>query len=287
MSNTNDLTAAKDLLPRIQATGEDLGYEVCRYCGKQLPRKRYTLFQKEQIIPVRCDCEKARKQELKELRERELELERESKARHWKEHVAMLYEKSGMGRRFMARTFESYLADDDEKRRAVETVKRYVGTFPDREKEGKGLYIYGGYGSGKTHLAASMTHALIQQGISVVCQTFGDMLLNVRDKMTRGVTEETAVQHYIKPRLLVIDDLGKEKCTEWSMSILYSIINRRYEDMAPVVITTNYDFPRLIKALTPTESVPLSAGWRNAPTNYTLIGTTCVHGGRHESDIGD
>ena len=79
------------------------------------------------------------------------------------------------------------------------------------------------------------------------------------------------------------------------MSILYSIINRRYEDMAPVVITTNYDFPPPYQGFdasgrlrrTTTESVPLSAGWRNAPTNYTLIGTTCVHGGRHESDIGD
>ena len=136
-------------MPRIQATGEDLGYEVCRYCGKQLPRKRYTLFQKEQIIPVRCDCEKARKQELKELRERELELERESKARHWKEHVAMLYEKSGMGRRFMARTFESYLADDDEKRRAVETVKRYVGTFPDRERREKACIFTGVTAAGR------------------------------------------------------------------------------------------------------------------------------------------
>lgn len=250
----SDLTAAKDLLPRIQATGEDLGFEVCQYCGKRLPRKRYVLLGKEAVIAVSCDCEKAREKQDREQRENELALERESKAKHWREHVAMLYEKSGMGRRFMARTFETYRADDDGKRRALETTKRYVETFSQRQQEGKGLYIYGGYGSGKTHLAAAMTHALIQQGTSVICQTFGDMLMDIRDKMTQGITEETAVQRYTKPQLLVIDDLGKEKCTEWSMSILYSMINRRYEDMAPVVITTNYDYHQLVKALTPKDS---------------------------------
>ena len=51
--------------------------------------------------------------------------------------------------------------------------------------------------------------------------------------------------------LLIIDDLGKERCSEWSMSTLYSILNDRYEDMKPTIVTTNYNTDDLVEALTP------------------------------------
>lgn len=47
------------------------------------------------------------------------------------------------------------------------------------------------------------------------------------------------------------EDLGKEQCTDWSVSTLYSILNDRYEDMKPTIITTNYNADELVRALTP------------------------------------
>ena len=49
--------------------------------------------------------------------------------------------------------------------------------------------------------------------------------------------------------LLTIDDLGKEQATEWSVSVLYNIINERYEAMLPTIITTNYKTSALIDRL--------------------------------------
>ena len=51
--------------------------------------------------------------------------------------------------------------------------------------------------------------------------------------------------------LLIIDDLGKEQCSDWSMTTLYAILNDRYEDMKPTIVTTNYSADDLVKALTP------------------------------------
>ena len=59
MSDTNDLTAAKDLLPRIQVTGDNLGYEVCRYCGKHLPYRRITMFGQTRALADLCDCKES------------------------------------------------------------------------------------------------------------------------------------------------------------------------------------------------------------------------------------
>ena len=67
MSDTNDLTAAKDLLPRIQVTGEDLGYEVCRYCGKHLPYRRITMFGQTRALADLCDCKESQIARDKEL----------------------------------------------------------------------------------------------------------------------------------------------------------------------------------------------------------------------------
>ena len=50
---------------------------------------------------------------------------------------------------------------------------------------------------------------------------------------------------------MIVDDLGKEQCSDWAMTTLYSILNDRYEDMKPVIITTNYSADGLIEALTP------------------------------------
>ena len=50
--------------------------------------------------------------------------------------------------------------------------------------------------------------------------------------------------------LLIIDDLGKEKVSEWTLEKLYYVINSRYEDCLPIVITTNYDPEKLVRRLT-------------------------------------
>lgn len=119
-------------------------------------------------------------------------------------------------------------------------------------KKGEGLYIEGSYGTGKTHLAAAIAIYLTEREYSVVMKTSFDLFEEI--KRTFDDTERTEAEvttAYKDCDLLIIDDLGKEQCTDWSMSVLYSIVNDRYEAMKPMIITTNFNGKDLIKAMTP------------------------------------
>ena len=67
----------------------------------------------------------------------------------------------------------------------------------------------------------------------------------------QNLQEYAIIDVYRKADLLIIDDLGKEQCSDWAMSTLYTILNDRYEDMKPVIITTNYGAEQLAEALVP------------------------------------
>ena len=80
---------------------------------------------------------------------------------------------------------------------------------------------------------------------------------------------------YKRVDLLIIDDLGKEQCSDWSMSTLYSILNDRYEDMKPTIVTTNYNADSLANALTPkgfdnTKIVAIISRLRETSTVMTM-----------------
>ena len=59
------------------------------------------------------------------------------------------------------------------------------------------------------------------------------------------------LETYKRVPLLVVDDLGKEKATDWTISTLYSIIDGRYDRAMPLIITTNYDPATLVRRLSP------------------------------------
>ena len=86
----------------------------------------------------------------------------------------------------------------------------------------------------------------------MICKTSSDLLLDIKKSFDGdGVRESDVLDIYKRVDLLIIDDLGKEQCSDWSMSTLYSILNDRYEDMKPTIVTTNYNQAALATALTP------------------------------------
>ena len=86
----------------------------------------------------------------------------------------------------------------------------------------------------------------------MICKTSNDLLLDIRKSFDdEGGSEAQVLGIYKAVDLLIIDDLGKEQCSDWSMSTLYAIMNDRYEDMKPTIVTTNYNAEDLTDALTP------------------------------------
>lgn len=225
--------------------------EICRFCGKELQPIGFVIEDKVAVwkpTPPRCDCEQA----MDYWREYD---RRESENKHQKdmqEKISNLFGQSGIKKRFMERTFPNFCCDTPGRKENFKIAKEYADNFSNHKAMGDGLYIEGTNGTGKTHLAAAIALQLIGEGIPVICKTSSDLLQDIKKSFSfEGTKEHEVLDIYKKVDLLIIDDLGKEQCSDWSMSTLYSIMNDRYEAMKPTIITTNYNVDRLISALTP------------------------------------
>lgn len=231
--------------------------KTCKYCGKTLYHECIVIAGKALVWwvnqPQRCDCAKAvefwkhwdAKQE--EMRKAQAIAEEQEQKR---QKIAAILGKSGIKKRYLSRSFENFVVNDVN-RKAYEIAKSYVDNWQENKDKGEGLYFEGTCGTGKTHLAVAIAMKLINQGVPVICKTSIDLLASIKQSYERDstVNEEDVIEAYNTVDLLVIDDLGKERATEWSVPILYRIINDRYENMLPTVITTNYNTDDLIDKL--------------------------------------
>lgn len=232
--------------------------EICEFCGKTLHHEGIVLMGSVIWSPTaqRCDCPEAQRKWAEHDAEKERQRIAEEQAEQYRRQQARIQRllgSSGIKKRFQQRRFENFLADTPARRKAFSIAKEYADTFDRHRVDGTGLYIEGTNGTGKTHLAAAIAMQLItERKIPVICKTAGDLLLDIKSAFDKeGASEAQVLDIYKKVELLVIDDLGKEQCTDWSISTLYSILNDRYEEMRPTIVTTNYNSDDLIRALTP------------------------------------
>ena len=201
----------------------------------------------------RCDCEKAvafwkgwdAKQEKIKI-EKELAEEQELR----KQKIESILGKSGIKKRYLSRTIDSFSVTAENKK-SFEVATDYIKNFREYFTQGKGLFLEVPCGTGKTHLAIAIALAIINTGVPVICKTSIDILGDIKRCYERNseVTEEEVLEAYKTVDLLIIDDLGKEQVTEWSVPVLYSILNERYEALLPTIITTNYNTTALAEKL--------------------------------------
>ncbi|ACV64887.1 IstB domain protein ATP-binding protein [Desulfofarcimen acetoxidans DSM 771] len=154
--------------------------------------------------------------------------------------IEELFSIAKIPRRFASKTFENYIPRNEEQEKALYLSRRYVDKFETLKNEGKnGLYIVGPTGTGKTHLAYAIISQLIQTHmVSVVSCIVPELMDTLRPQNNRNEAEERF--RLIKnTELVLLDDLGAEKESEWVVERLLVIINARYSNMVPTIITSN------------------------------------------------
>lgn len=104
------------------------------------------------------------------------------------------------------------------------------------------LLLQGGYGCGKTHLAAAVANAAVNLGVSTLFLTAPDLLDSLRFAYeAKGVTFEERFEAVRTVPFLVLDDLGTQNATEWAQEKLFQIINYRYINKLPLLVTMNLE----------------------------------------------
>lgn len=149
------------------------------------------------------------------------------------EKAKRLREESNLGARFARRTFENFDADRD--RNAYDKCYAYAENYKNTERNC--LLLVGGYGTGKTHLAGAIANKLMDDGIPVLFDTFSGHLNKLKMEFNGG--KNVYLEQMKNVDMLILDDIGKEKISEWSQSIMFDVINYRYEHLLPIVLTTN------------------------------------------------
>jgi DNA replication protein DnaC len=122
--------------------------------------------------------------------------------------------------------------------RQIRGFVRDIGTNLDK---GRGLWLFGDVGTGKTSLAMLVSKAALEAGRSVAIYSMPRLLADIKETY-EDRSESSYMQLFdrlVGVDLLHLDDLGAEKRTEWVLEQLYSIINERWQEQRSVVVTTN------------------------------------------------
>jgi DNA replication protein DnaC len=121
----------------------------------------------------------------------------------------------------------------------VRAVRSYTDRIDEHLDRGRGLWLMGPVGTGKTTLAMLVSQGALKAGRSVAIYSLPRLLNEIRDTHRADRSHVDLLDRLTAVDLLHIDDVGAERTTDWVLEELYSIVNARYEDERSMVITTN------------------------------------------------
>jgi len=148
----------------------------------------------------------------------------------------------------------SDMARDLQTKIAVNEVRAYVDDLDARLQEGRGLWLFGDTGTGKTSLAMLISKAALEAGRTVAIYSLPKLLARIRrtyDSAPGGDSYLSFFEQLTSVDLLHLDDLGAEKRSDWVLEQLYALVNERYEAQRSIVITTNLQHEELEEQIGP------------------------------------
>lgn len=136
----------------------------------------------------------------------------------------------------------SDMARDMTTRHVVQAARTYVDNLDENIAKGQGIWFMGGTGTGKTTLGMLIASEALKAGKTVGVYFAPKLLTRIRQTYQEA-EQENAYAHFFQRvtsvDLLYIDDLGSERRTDWVVEQLYAVVNERYENQRPMLITSN------------------------------------------------
>lgn len=182
-------------------------------------------------MPVSCRCRAERRYQ----EERMLQQDKDMRA------MEALKRQSLMDERLRDVSFDSFRKTNDNAYN-LKLCLRYANHFDEMLAKNQGLLFYGGVGTGKTFAAACIANHLLNQRIPVIMTSFVKLL----ESMQAFSEDDSAlIARLNRAKLLIIDDLGAERSTDYALEKVYDIVDSRYRAKLPIILTTNLSMTEL------------------------------------------
>ena len=204
------------------------------YCAKcHTPRQgRYTLQGRVFMPPIRCKCQQElyeQEETKRKLLEKQAEIER-MKASGLQDKALYDY------------TFDKDNGINPE----MAYAHKYVENWEDMKANSSGLLLWGNVGTGKSFFAGCIANALLEKGVPVLMTNFS-RILNTLTGM-HFEDRNQFIDSLNRYSLLIIDDLGIERNSEFVLEQVFNVIDSRYRSKKPLIVTTNLTLTELNNA---------------------------------------
>ncbi len=213
---------------------DEEGLLVCHVCKARKEVRVDVPILGVRTHPVECECQRKRReaQEAEEKRKNEQRI------------VDDLFSYSLIDERFRESTFEN-CKETEYNKKPLTTAKNYVARFDEMVARNKGLLFYGEPGTGKTFIASCIANALLRERVPLIVTSI-IKLTSASGPFSREAEEQQILLRKMNAaRLLVIDDLGSERGTDYKMEQVFEVIDSRYGAKKPMIITTNLSLKQM------------------------------------------
>lgn len=182
-------------------------------------------------MPVSCRCRAERRYQEEQMLQQDKDMRT----------MEALKRQSLMDERLRDVSFDSFRKTNDNAYN-LKLCLRYANHFDDMLAKNQGLLFYGGVGTGKTFAAACIANHLLNQRIPVIMTSFVKLLESMQ-----GFSEDDSalIARLNRAKLLIIDDLGAERSTDYALEKVYDIVDSRYRAKLPIILTTNLSMTEL------------------------------------------
>lgn len=159
-----------------------------------------------------------------------------------------ILKKSGISEEFRKKRFINFnYAKDMQTMGAYKLSTEYVKNFRSIEKDRcNSIMFIGQVGSGKTHLSLAIANELMDDGVGVLYMGYRDVITVVKQNIMDQVYYHRVMNRYKNARVLLIDDLFKGKISDSDINIIFEIVNYRYFNNLPVIVSSEKTVDELI-----------------------------------------
>ncbi|MCI2049495.1 MAG: ATP-binding protein [Lachnospiraceae bacterium] len=195
------------------------------------------------------------------------------------EEARKRFERSGLATQFRNKNFDNYITSgncilEDAKSQA----EKYAREFEPEGHENLSILFSGQVGAGKTHLGTAISQELINREVPVLYMPYRDALTSLKQNILNEEEYARQIHKFMTAEVLFMDDLLKGKVTEADINILYEIVNYRYNNSLPMIVSTEKTVEQLLEfdEAIGSRILEMSRGYvisfKGALLNYRLYG---------------